>query len=106
MYAATYVRDIDASRAFYELLGFREHSTGRAESSAWAVMQQGELSLLLAFTQPPLDIPQLPLLFYFYYEDLDVVIGRLGEADVTVTRTGHPRLPGTHLRPPALPAPG
>jgi catechol 2,3-dioxygenase-like lactoylglutathione lyase family enzyme len=90
MYAATYVRDINASRAFYELLGFREHSTGRAESSAWSVMQQGGLSLLLAFTRPPLDIPQLPLLFYFYYEDLDVVIGRLGEADVPVTRTGHP----------------
>jgi catechol 2,3-dioxygenase-like lactoylglutathione lyase family enzyme len=90
MYAATYVRDIDASRAFYELLGFGEHSTGRAESSAWSVVQQGGLSLLLAFTRPPLDIPQLPLLFYFYYEDLDVVISRLGEAEVAVTSTGHP----------------
>lgn len=90
MYAATYVRDIDASRAFYELLGFREHSAGRADSSAWSVMQQDELCVLLAFTRPPLDMPQLPLLFYFYYEDLDWVVGRLGEADMPVTRTGHP----------------
>ncbi len=30
MIAVTYVRDIDASRAFYGLLGFREHSSGKA----------------------------------------------------------------------------
>jgi catechol 2,3-dioxygenase-like lactoylglutathione lyase family enzyme len=90
MFAATYVRDIDAARVFYEALGFREHSAGRADTSAWAVMQHDELSVLLAYTRPPLDIPQLPLLFYFYYEDLDVVVGRLGAADVSVTRTGHP----------------
>jgi catechol 2,3-dioxygenase-like lactoylglutathione lyase family enzyme len=30
MVAVTYVRDIDTSRAFYELLGFREQSAGRA----------------------------------------------------------------------------
>ena len=90
MFAATYVRDIDAARALYEVLGFHEHSAGRAENSAWAVMQHEELSVLLAYTRPPLDIPQLPLLFYFYYEDLDVVAGRLGAADVKVTRTGHP----------------
>jgi hypothetical protein len=30
MVAMTYVRDIDTSRAFDELLGFREHSAGRA----------------------------------------------------------------------------
>jgi len=90
MFAATYVRDIEAAGAFYELLGFRQHSAGRADTSAWAVMQCGELSVLLAYTRPPLDIPPLPLLFYFYYEDLDVVVGRLGAADVPVTPTGHP----------------
>jgi hypothetical protein len=30
MVAATYVRDIDTSRAFYELLGFHEQSAGKA----------------------------------------------------------------------------
>jgi len=37
MVAAAYVKDIDASRAFYRLLGFREHSSGKAEASAWSV---------------------------------------------------------------------
>jgi hypothetical protein len=90
MVAATYVHDTDVTRAFYELLGFAEHSAGRAASSAWLVMRHGELSVLLASTRPPLDIPQLPLLFYFYYEDLDAVVRGLHAADVPVTPTGHP----------------
>ena len=64
MVAVTYVRDIGASRAFYELLGFREHSSGRADSSAWLALHRDGHSVLLASTRPPLDIPRLPLLFY------------------------------------------
>jgi predicted enzyme related to lactoylglutathione lyase len=45
---------------------------------------------LLASTTPPLDIPQLPLLFYFFYDDVDAVVRVLGMAGVQVTRTGHP----------------
>jgi predicted lactoylglutathione lyase len=48
MIAAAYVTDLDASRAFYELLGFREHSSGKAEASAWSVMQHEDVSVLLA----------------------------------------------------------
>jgi predicted enzyme related to lactoylglutathione lyase len=90
MFSATYVRDIDAARAFYELLGFQQLLDGRADSSAWSVMQHGELSVLLAYTRPRLDIPPLPLLFYFYFDDLEIVTDRLGAAGVPVTRTGHP----------------
>lgn len=90
MVAATYVRDIDASRAFYELLGFREQSAGSAATSAWSSLHHDELSVLLASTTPPLDIPQLPLPFYFFYADVDAVIRVLSAAGVQVTRTGHP----------------
>ena len=90
MVAATYVRDIDTSRAFYELLGFREQSAGSAATSAWSSLHHGELSVLLTSTAPPLDIPRLPLLFYFFYEDVDAVVGVLGAAGVQVTHTGHP----------------
>jgi catechol 2,3-dioxygenase-like lactoylglutathione lyase family enzyme len=90
MVASTYVRDIDASRAFYELLGLGEVSAGGAETSAWTYMQLGGLFVLLASTTPPLEIPRLPLLFYFFYADLDPVVAVLDAAGVQVTRTGHP----------------
>src|SRR5579859_3718625 len=90
MVAAAYVRDIDASRAFYGLLGFAEHSSGTAETSAWSVMQHEQVSVLLVSTGPALEVPALPLLFYFFYDDIEALIGVLEEAGVPVIRTGHP----------------
>jgi predicted enzyme related to lactoylglutathione lyase len=90
MIAATYVRDIDASRAFYELLGFREQSAGKADTSAWSALQHHGHSVLLASTQPSLGIPRLPLLFYFYLDDLDAVASALVTAGVEVVEAGHP----------------
>jgi catechol 2,3-dioxygenase-like lactoylglutathione lyase family enzyme len=90
MVAATYVRDIDTARAFYELLGFREQQAGKAATSAWSALHHNGHSVLLASTQPPLGIPQLPLLFYFYFDDLDAVVSVLDAASVEVTRVGHP----------------
>ena len=90
MVAATYVRDIETSRVFYELLGFSEHSVGRAATSGWLALQQNGLLVLLASTRPPLDVPQLPLLFYFFYDDVDAMVAILSAAGVPVTRTGHP----------------
>jgi len=91
MVAATYVRDIGTSRAFYELLGFREQSAGRAATSAWLSLHHDELSVLLTSTRPPLDIPQLPLLFYFFYADVDAVIRVLGAAACRLLTPGIPR---------------
>jgi catechol 2,3-dioxygenase-like lactoylglutathione lyase family enzyme len=90
MVAAAYVKDIEASRAFYGLLGFREHSSGKAELSAWSVMQHEGVSVLLASTGPALDIPALPLLFYFFCDSIEAVVGVLEGAGVPVVRTGHP----------------
>ena len=90
MIAVTYVKDIDTSRAFYELLGFHEQSSGKAGSSAWLVMRDGQVAVLLAMTGQAPDIPPLPMLSYFFYEDLGAVTGALEAAGVPVTRTGHP----------------
>ena len=90
MVAVAYVRDIGASRAFYELLGFREHSSGKADTSAWLALRRDGHYVLLASTRPPLDIPRLPLLFYFWFDDLDAVLGALDAARVEVAHTGHP----------------
>lgn len=90
MVAATYVADIEASRDFYQLLGFHEHSAGKAATSAWSSLHLGRHRLLLASTRPPLDMPRLPLLFYFFFDDLETVLGTLGAAGVQATRMGHP----------------
>jgi catechol 2,3-dioxygenase-like lactoylglutathione lyase family enzyme len=90
MVAATYVRDIDVSRSFYELLGFAEDSTGRAATSGWSALQQDGYLILLASTTPPLDLPQLPLLFYFFFDEVDSAIARLRAGGVDVIHMGHP----------------
>jgi catechol 2,3-dioxygenase-like lactoylglutathione lyase family enzyme len=99
MVAATYVRDIEASQAFYQLLGFRQNRTGTAATAAWVTLHQDPHVLLLASTRPPLAIPRLPLLFYFFFDDLDPVVEALGSAGVPVTRVGHPpHAPGGEVR--------
>ncbi len=90
MVAATYVRDIDASRGFYALLGFHEESAGKAATSAWADLHQGEHVVLLTSTRPPLEVPRLPLLFYFFVDDLDTVVATLTAGGVEVAHMGHP----------------
>jgi catechol 2,3-dioxygenase-like lactoylglutathione lyase family enzyme len=90
MVAATYVRDIDTSRAFYELLGFGEHSSGQAATSAWSALRHGQNQVLLASTTPPLDLPGLPLIFYFYYDDVDAVVAVLAGAGVAAEHVGYP----------------
>jgi predicted enzyme related to lactoylglutathione lyase len=90
MASTTYVRDIDASRRFYELLGFQEHSSGKAATSAWSALQRASYMVLLASTTPPLELPQLPLLFYFYFDDVDAAIEMVRAGGVEVTHMGYP----------------
>ncbi|MDR2986829.1 MAG: VOC family protein [Nocardiopsaceae bacterium] len=90
MASAAYVRDIDASKRFYGLLGFCEQSSGKAESSAWSALHNGTCSVLLASTRPPLVLPRLPLLFYFYFDDLDAAIEQARAGGVEVTHMGYP----------------
>ncbi|HEY1618608.1 MAG TPA: VOC family protein [Streptosporangiaceae bacterium] len=88
MIAVTYVRDIDASRAFYGRLGFVEHSSRREGGSAWASLRSGDAAVLLAATESPLDLPRLPMLFYFFFEDLEAVLAGLAAAGLPAERLG------------------
>jgi catechol 2,3-dioxygenase-like lactoylglutathione lyase family enzyme len=90
MVAVTYVRDIATSRSFYELLGFREESTGTGPASGWADLHHNGHSVLLASTQPPLDIPPLPLLFYFFVDDVDALVGAIRAAGTPADHVGYP----------------
>jgi catechol 2,3-dioxygenase-like lactoylglutathione lyase family enzyme len=87
---AAYVRDIDASRAFYGLLGFHEIRAGQADAGAWSLVQHDRQSILLTLTRPPLEIPPLPLLFYFFFEDLEAVAGLMQAAGITAEHQGYP----------------
>jgi len=90
MDAVTYVKDIEASRAFYELLGFAEVRSGRGPASAWSALRNGRDTVLLTWTRPLLPVPQFPLLFYFFFEDLDALLGTLEDAGLKPVRLGHP----------------
>ncbi len=90
MVSSAYVRDLAASRAFYGQLGFGEQSTGSGANSAWSYLRHGTHFILLASTTPALPVPPLPLLFYFYVEELDPLLDALQAADVAVQRVGHP----------------
>jgi catechol 2,3-dioxygenase-like lactoylglutathione lyase family enzyme len=90
MDAATYVKDIEASRGFYELLGFNEIQSGQGPSSAWSALRNGRDTVLLTATWPPLPIPPFPLLFYFFFEDLGTLLGTLDDAGLKPVRLGHP----------------
>ena len=87
---ATYVRDIDTSRAFYELLGFREQSAGSAATSAWSSLHHDELSVLLTVDHAAAGHPATAAAVYFFYNDVDAVVRALSTAGVQVTHTGHP----------------
>jgi catechol 2,3-dioxygenase-like lactoylglutathione lyase family enzyme len=88
--AVTYVRDLDRSRAFYEILGFHQESSGKAAASAWSALRSDGNSVVLTATQPPLEVPRLPLLFYFYYADLSAVVDAVRAAGVTAAHLGYP----------------
>ena len=88
--AATYVRDLDGSRTFYAALGFTEGSSGSNDLSAWSSLHHEGHSILLVTSAPAVDIPPLPLLFYFFVDDLTAAIRSLQDAGSTVTHVGHP----------------
>ena len=90
MYAATFVADMNASCRFYELLGFTVLISGTSPGGAWTVMRNSHYSVLLAWVSPPLDLPKFPLLFDFFYDDVDAVIADLRDGGVEVEHGGHP----------------
>jgi catechol 2,3-dioxygenase-like lactoylglutathione lyase family enzyme len=90
MIVATYVRDIDASRAFYELLGFTEKRSGASPDSAWSELSGAGHLILLVATDPPLAVPRLPLLFYFFVAHLEAQLASLAAAGVTSGYLGQP----------------
>jgi catechol 2,3-dioxygenase-like lactoylglutathione lyase family enzyme len=88
--ATTYVADIAASRQFYGLLGFRETRAGEGPVSAWSYLSRDDFCILLVSTTPTLGVRDLPLLFYFYVDDVDAMAADFEAAGQSVEHEGYP----------------
>lgn len=85
-----YVSDLTRSEAFYSLLGWSVQRTGGEGTSSWAHLRCGELTILLAAVQPPLITVELPLLAYFYVENLEAALEALTAGGYPAERVGYP----------------
>lgn len=47
-----------------------------------SALRQGRHAVLLTSTRPPLEVPRLLLLFYFFFDGLDAVVSVLDAAGV------------------------
>jgi catechol 2,3-dioxygenase-like lactoylglutathione lyase family enzyme len=94
-----YVRNIEQSRAFYELFGYSAQRSGADGDASWCYLQCGGSTLLLACVQPPLIQVELPLLIYLYVDDLAALRERLEQAGRPVELIGYPdHAPGGEAR--------
>jgi catechol 2,3-dioxygenase-like lactoylglutathione lyase family enzyme len=94
-----YVRELDKSRAFYELFGLSELRSGGDGEARWSYLQCGELTVLVAEVHPPLIPVELPLLMYLYVDDVAAVTRRLQQAGRAVDLVGYPdHAPGGEAR--------
>ena len=94
-----YVREIDRSREFYALFGFTEQRSGGDGEARWSYVQCGDVTLLIAAVQPPLISVELPLLIYFYVDDLAAVTRQVQESGRHVEMVGYPdHAPGGEAR--------
>jgi catechol 2,3-dioxygenase-like lactoylglutathione lyase family enzyme len=88
--ATTYVRDLNRSRAFYQALGFVEQRAGRSGTSAWCYLRHDDSFILVATSQPAIEIPALPLLFYFFVTNLAEATSSLAAIGHEVEQLGRP----------------
>jgi len=94
-----YVRDLASVKAFYELIGFTEDKQGSRDNAHWSYLRCGDVSLLLAWVEPPLITVELPMAFYLFVDDVDATAARLSAAGHATTHVGHPEhAPGGEVR--------
>lgn len=74
-----HVADVEASMAFYALLGFEEASRhrGPAGRTVWAHLKRDAAELMLAQASGPIDADQQAVLFYMYTDRLELLRSHL-----------------------------
>lgn len=74
-----HVESVEASLAFYAMLGFRPTSVMRTPSGRafWAMAQSGTAEIMFAQADEPVDARQQAVLFYMYGDDVSALRGHL-----------------------------
>jgi catechol 2,3-dioxygenase-like lactoylglutathione lyase family enzyme len=95
----SYVRDLDAAQAFYEVLGFSELRRGGSERGGYRFLSAGHCTLLLVRVDPtPVTVP-LPLGIYLWSADVTAVQAALTAAGVACEHVGQSEhAPGGEVR--------
>mgnify|MGYP000844960150 FL=1 len=81
--AMAHVRDVAASAAWYEKLGFAmEHQYAPEGEPCWAWLSAGPggAQLMLTKANPPVDPHSQGVLFYLYYDDVQAAHAQAGAA--------------------------
>ena len=88
-----HVRDMSASIAFYEILGFTVDGTFAADGGdvpTWASLRAGNAAMMLAAADRPILAEQQAVLFYVYCEDVAAMHNQLSEAGLAVGPISNP----------------
>jgi catechol 2,3-dioxygenase-like lactoylglutathione lyase family enzyme len=97
-----YVRDLEASAAFYRLLGFDVVVHGDDGQWAWSYLRCVEVSLLLAAGDVPPAKDRGPVQLYFQADDVAALqkqIQEPGSGEIPVEHLGYPdHAPGGEIR--------
>jgi hypothetical protein len=82
-----HVADLDRSIAFYARLGFTIRNTftpDGASAPTWAMLEAGNVRLMVVLADEPVDASVQAVLFYLYFEDIAAVHASLAEAGLDV----------------------
>jgi uncharacterized glyoxalase superfamily protein PhnB len=81
------VRDVTASTAFYETLGFEAGNTftpDGADTPTWVYLKSAGAELMLSHVTDPVIADQQAVLFYLYCDDVDAKHAELAAAGIAV----------------------
>jgi predicted enzyme related to lactoylglutathione lyase len=88
-----HVKDVTASAAFYQRLGFSVENTfvpvGETES-AWAWLVSGDANLMIARADEPVVAAQQAVLFYLYVDDVAAAHAELAALGISVGTIAYP----------------
>jgi predicted enzyme related to lactoylglutathione lyase len=88
-----YVKDVERSIAFYEVLGFEvggTHTPKGEPGPVWASLERRDARIMLALASDPVVPEAQAVLFYLYFDDIEAEHARLAAAGLGPGDMTHP----------------